>query len=161
MQSCSTRKLTSSATWWRGAQEAARGEVPKHFFIPSAPPSIIFFRFTASFTHGILYPPGFDERLPEVVAFGGTGLRTMIMAVTGESQDKPNTLFVFFFEPSFDKQETEVKELRALKQQKGAGGMFGNIQVRTRTFRLSCELNFAYAYYRSVSDRRASRARRI
>jgi hypothetical protein len=67
-----------------------------------------------------------------VVAFGSTGLRTMILAVTGESQDKPNTLFVFFFEPSFEKQETEIKELRALKQQKGAGGMFGNIQARLK-----------------------------
>jgi hypothetical protein len=57
----------------------------------------------------------------------------MIMAVTGVSQDKPNTLYVFFFEPSFDKQETEVKELRALKQQKGAGGMFGAIQAQTCT----------------------------
>jgi hypothetical protein len=70
---------------------------------------------------------GFDEKLDEVVCFGGPGLRHMIMAIIAKSQDKPDTLYVFYFEPSPSKQETEVKDLKSAKQQKGAGGFFKHI----------------------------------
>jgi len=66
-----------------------------------------------------LFDEGFDEKLDEVVAFGGPGLRHMIMAIIAKSQDKPDTLYVFYFEPSPNKQETEVKDLKSAKQQKG------------------------------------------
>lgn len=51
----------------------------------------------------------------------------MIMAITGKSQDKADTLYVFFFEPNIGKQETEIKNLRASKHKKGAGGLFEEV----------------------------------
>lgn len=71
---------------------------------------------------------GFDEKLPEIVAFGGTGLRNMVMAITGAVSEKPDHLYVFYFEPNIGKQETEVKQLKSTKHQKGAGGLYEFVQ---------------------------------
>lgn len=75
---------------------------------------------------------GFDDRLDEFVSFGSTGLRNMIMAITGKSQDKKDTLWIFSYEPNIGKQETLVKELRASKQQKGPGGTFEMVNGRLK-----------------------------
>lgn len=68
-----------------------------------------------------------DKHLDEIVAFGGTGLLSMILAIQATSQERPECLYVFFFEPNRSKQENMLKELKRIKQNNGPGGLYEHV----------------------------------
>lgn len=70
---------------------------------------------------------GLHAHLPEIVAFGGSHMHKMVLAISGVSQNKPNTLYVFFFETNTGKQEHEFNRLKADKHRLGAGNFFSQI----------------------------------
>lgn len=68
-----------------------------------------------------------DARVPEIVAFGGMYLHKLLLGIIGTSQQRPNTIYIFYFETNIGRQDIELNRLKTLKANLGPGQFFSTL----------------------------------